>query len=71
MSGKILPRRREQLRSIETELDESDYLLALKAYQERLPIVCTGDLIKQQDSFLLKNPRHLTLAAPTQLSEWS
>ncbi|WP_449416154.1 hypothetical protein [Phormidium nigroviride] len=30
-------------------------------YQERLPVLCTGDLIKENNAFTLKNPRNLTL----------
>lgn len=51
----------DKLRKIKTELFNHDYLLAIKAYQERLPITCTGDLIKEDSCFLLKNPRDFTL----------
>jgi len=51
----------DQLRKIQTELADKDYILAIKAYQERLPIFCTGDLIKQNNTFILKNPHNLTL----------
>jgi hypothetical protein len=47
----------DKLRPIHTELADRDYILALKAYQERLPIFCTGDLIKENGTFTLKNPR--------------
>lgn len=50
-----------KLRPIHTELASSDYILALKAYQERLPIYCTGDLIKENGRFILKNPHHFNL----------
>lgn len=50
-----------KLRPIHTELADRDYILALKAYQERLPIYCTGDLIKENGTFILKNPHHLSL----------
>jgi len=33
----------EKLQSIKTELADHDYILAIKAYQSRLPIRCTGD----------------------------
>ncbi|NER49665.1 MAG: hypothetical protein F6J92_23840, partial [Symploca sp. SIO1A3] len=36
----------DKLRKIQTELFNHDYILAIKAYQERLPIACRGDLIK-------------------------
>ncbi|MFS8117651.1 MAG: hypothetical protein ACMG55_04055 [Microcoleus sp.] len=50
-----------KLRKIQTSLADKDYILAIKAYQERLPILCTGDLIKDDNTFILKNPRNLTL----------
>ena len=45
----------DKLRHITTELKDHDYILAIKAYQERLPIRCTGDLIKEGDYFILQN----------------
>jgi hypothetical protein len=50
-----------KLRKIKTSLTDKDYILAIKAYQERLPVLCTGDLIKENNAFTLKNPRNLTL----------
>jgi len=51
----------DKLRPIHTELADRDYILALKAYQERLPVYCTGDLIKENGIFILKNPQHFSL----------
>ncbi|MCC3422890.1 MAG: hypothetical protein JGK12_02920 [Microcoleus sp. PH2017_01_SCD_O_A] len=51
----------DKLQKIKTELADKDYILAIKAYQERLPFVCTGDLIKENQTFILKNPRNFTL----------
>lgn len=51
----------DKLQKIKTELADKDYILAIKAYQERLPFVCTGDLIKENQTFTLKNPRNFTL----------
>lgn len=51
----------DKLRKIQTSLADKDYILAIKAYQERLPILCTGDLIKDDNTFILKNPHNLTL----------
>jgi predicted Zn-ribbon and HTH transcriptional regulator len=51
----------DKLRKIQTELLKHDYILAIKAYQERLPITCTGDLIKEDSCFVLKNSRDLAL----------
>ncbi|MEG4024185.1 hypothetical protein [Microcoleus sp. S13C4] len=50
-----------KLRKIKTTLADKDYILAIKAYQERLPILCSGDLIKDNNAFILKNPHNLTL----------
>lgn len=47
----------DKLRKIKTELKDHNYILAIKAYQERLPIVCMGDLFKENDIFILKSPR--------------
>jgi len=51
----------DKLRKIKTELADKDYILAIIAYQERLPFLCTGDLIKENQTFTLKNPRNFTL----------
>ncbi|MDF5720163.1 MAG: hypothetical protein PUP91_06665 [Rhizonema sp. PD37] len=45
----------QKLQEIKTELADHDYILAIKAYQERLPIHCTGDLVKEDSHFILKN----------------
>ena len=50
-----------KLRKINVELNEPEYSEAIKAYQERLPVVCTGDLIKEGNTFVLKNPRYFAL----------
>ena len=47
----------DKLRKIKTELKDHNYILAIKAYQERLPIVCMGDLVKENDIFILRSPR--------------
>ncbi|GAA6621702.1 hypothetical protein [Scytonema sp. NUACC26] len=51
----------DKLQKIKTKLNDHSYILALKAYQERLPILCTGDLIKENNTFILKNPHDFTL----------
>lgn len=50
-----------KLREIQIELFNHDYILAIKAYQERLPIACTGDLVKEYSGFVLKNIRNFAL----------
>ena len=56
-----------KLRKINLELSESDYQLALKAYEERSPVTCFGDLIKENDGFVLKNPRDFALLTEAEL----
>jgi len=51
----------EQLCKIQIELTGRDYILAIKAYQERIPIYCTGELIKNNDVFILQNSDNFTL----------
>lgn len=47
----------DKMQKIKVQLANHDYVTAIKAYQERLPVVCTGDLAKENDIFVLKNPR--------------
>lgn len=51
----------DKLRKIKTELIGQEYINAQTAYQARSPIRCTGDLIKQNDTFILLNPHNFTL----------
>jgi hypothetical protein len=51
----------DKLQQIQTELADHDYILAIKAYQERLPIFCTGDLVKKNHNFVLKNSRNFQI----------
>lgn len=51
----------EKLRQIKIELADNEYILAIKAYQERLPVVFTGDLMKENNFFKMKNISHFKL----------
>jgi hypothetical protein len=51
----------EKLLEIKTHLADHDYILAIKAYQERLPIRCTGDLVKLDNHFILQNPQRVQI----------
>ena len=51
----------EKLCQIKTELIDHDYILAIKSYQERLPVRCTGDLVKEDNIFILKNLREFQI----------
>ena len=44
-----------KLEKIKMELFDRDYILAIRAYQERLPVFCGGDLVKENNCFVLKN----------------
>ncbi|MEH1778351.1 MAG: hypothetical protein V7L26_04215 [Nostoc sp.] len=48
-------------RQIHLFLSESEYNLALSAYHQRLPVVCSGDLIKENDTFVLKKTTSFAL----------
>lgn len=50
-----------KFRKMQLKLTAANYTLAVKAYQERLPVVCTGNLIKKNNVFILKSPRDFTL----------
>ncbi|BAZ12931.1 hypothetical protein NIES4071_47650 [Calothrix sp. NIES-4071] len=45
----------DKLRKINVLLADDEYVLAIKAYQERLPILCLGDLVKVDEVFTLQN----------------
>jgi hypothetical protein len=48
--------------SISLELTEENYLtLAIKAYQERIPVTCSGDFVKEGGYCVVKNLRELGL----------
>ena len=51
----------EKLQEIKTILANHDYILAIKAYQERLPIRCIGDLVKENNDFILTNPKNFQI----------
>jgi len=54
----------DKLRSVNITLVDHEYILAIKAYTERLPVLCTGDLIKENDIFILINPQQFHLDRP-------
>ncbi len=56
-----------KLRKINLELSGSDYQLALKAYEARSPVTCFGDLIKENDCFVLNNPHDFALLTEAEL----
>ena len=52
-----------KLQKIYLELPENDLILALKAYQERIPVICGGDFVKEGKYFVGKNVRDFALMA--------
>lgn len=50
-----------KLRKIYVELKETDCKLALKAYQDRIPVTCGGDLVKVGGSFVMQNVQGFAL----------
>ena len=50
-----------KLELINIKLNQEDYQIATTAYNERLPVTCTGDLIKDNDIFLLVNHHSFAL----------
>ncbi|KYC38900.1 hypothetical protein WA1_33345 [Scytonema hofmannii PCC 7110] len=54
----------DKLRPVYIKLANHEYILAIKAYTERLPVLCTGDLVKENNTFILKNPQQFRLDQP-------
>ncbi len=52
-----------KLRKIYLELKEKDFDLALTAYQERIPVTCGGDFVKEGGYLAVKNLREFALMA--------
>ena len=50
-----------KLQKIHLELKENDFNLALKAYQQRIPVTCGGDFVKEGGYFAVKNLREFAL----------
>ncbi len=50
-----------KLQKIYLELKENDFNLAVKAYQERIPVTCGGDFVKEGGYFAVKNLREFAL----------
>lgn len=58
----ILSSIEDKQRRIKVELTKEEYELATEAHQERIPVVCYGNLIEEGRSFELQNPRKFALA---------
>jgi hypothetical protein len=51
-------------RIVRTELSGAEHSLAVRSYEERIPLSCTGELVKEGRSWTLKNPRDVGLLEP-------
>lgn len=48
-------------RNVTTELSGPDHSLAVRSYEERIPLSCTGELTREGRSWVLRNPREIEL----------
>jgi hypothetical protein len=48
-------------RKVRVELDEKDYMLAIQAHKENIPVYCEGELVREGRSFILSHPRNFIL----------
>ena len=51
----------DQPRKVLLELTDSDYHKAIQAHEDGQTIYCVGELVRSGRSFLLKNPRDLSI----------
>ncbi len=51
----------DKLRKINVLLADDYYIIAMKAYQERLPVLCVGDLTRGNDVLMLNNLQRFEL----------
>jgi len=50
-------------RRVNVELRGAEYDQAIRAHQERLPVVCTGELVREGRGLVLRNPRDFGVEA--------
>jgi hypothetical protein len=48
-------------RTVRTELSGAEHSLAVRSYEERIPLSCRGELVKEGRSWTLRNPREVLL----------
>jgi len=48
-------------RTVTLELSGPDHTLAVRSYEDRIPISCVGELTREGRSWVLKNPREIEL----------
>jgi hypothetical protein len=47
-----------QMRRVSLRLEEATYRQAIQAHEERRPVRCTGELVREGHGYRLQNPRH-------------
>jgi hypothetical protein len=58
-----------QMRSITLRFGPETYSLAIKAHQDRRPVRCVGELVKEGRSYRLRDPRHFELIISDEAAE--
>lgn len=58
-----------KLQKITLELTEKKLNLAVQAYQERIPVTCRGDFVKEGEYFVVKNLREFGLMVEAEEKE--
>jgi len=48
-----------QMRRVTLRLSEDTYSKAIQAHDQRRPVRCTGELVREGHGYRLQNPRHL------------
>lgn len=48
-------------RTVVTELADAEHSLAVRAYEDRIPLSCSGELVREGRSWVLKQPRSVRL----------
>jgi hypothetical protein len=50
-----------QMRRVSLRLEEATYRQAIQAHEERRPVRCTGELVREGHGYRLQNPRHFEM----------
>lgn len=57
----------ERPKNIAVQLEEREYALAIRAHENRIPISCVGELVREGPTYRLADPRHFTLQEQPEL----
>jgi len=55
-------------RSVSLDLSGTEHSLAVRSYEERVPISCVGELTREGASWVLRNPREVRLLTENEKS---